>query len=64
MTEMAAAECGRVLSPGGKLAAVEPWRASLYAIGTKLFGKREHAACQPMDPNACITSSVLSPTLR
>ncbi len=34
-------ECARVLAPGGRFAAVEPWQAPLYRIGTKLLGRRE-----------------------
>ena len=41
VTERAMPEISRVLSPGGRFAAVEPWRAPFYGIGTKLFGKRE-----------------------
>ena len=47
----AAAEFARVLAPGGKLAAAEPWRTALHGIGTKVFGKREaNAFCRPLDP--------------
>ncbi|SIO38640.1 Methyltransferase domain-containing protein [Bradyrhizobium erythrophlei] len=49
-TEVAFAEISRVLSPSGKFAAIEPWRAPGYTIGTKLFGKREaNAFCSPLD---------------
>ena len=49
-TEVAFAEMARILMPGGKLAAIEPWRAPGYAWGTKLFGKREpNAFCSPLD---------------
>ena len=48
-TEVALPEAARVLRPGGKFAAVDPWRAPLYAIGTKVFGKREAGAyCRPL----------------
>jgi ubiquinone/menaquinone biosynthesis C-methylase UbiE len=47
-TEQAIGECARVLRPGGKFAAVEPWRAPGYGIGTRLFGKREPVACRPL----------------
>jgi uncharacterized protein YbaR (Trm112 family) len=48
-------EIHRALTPGGRFCGHEPWRAPLYALGTKLFGKREHGLfersksifCQP-----------------
>lgn len=49
VTELAAAECRRTLGPGGRFAAVEPWRAPFYRWGIKIFGKREKGVhCQPM----------------
>lgn len=49
VAELAAVEFVRVLAPGGRLAAVDPWRAPLYAIGTKVLGKREREVhCKPM----------------
>ncbi|SRR6266403_1607872 len=48
-TELAFPEIARVLRPGGKFAAIEPWRAPLYGIGTRLFGKREsNPFCRPL----------------
>ncbi len=47
-TELALPEAARVLRKGGRFAAVEPWRAPLYAIGTRIFGKREDAYCTPL----------------
>jgi len=48
-TEIAFAEISRVLVEGGKFAAIEPWKAPGYTIGTKLFGKREaNAFCSPL----------------
>jgi len=48
-TDLALPEVARVLAPGGRFAAIEPWRAPLYAIGTKLLGKREPAVyCRPL----------------
>ena len=48
-TELAFPEIARVLRPGGRFAAIEPWRAPLYAIGTRIFGKRErNAFCRPL----------------
>jgi SAM-dependent methyltransferase/uncharacterized protein YbaR (Trm112 family) len=50
-TEIAFPEIARVLRPGGRFAALEPWRAPLYALGTKLLGKREtNPFCHPMTP--------------
>lgn len=39
VTPLAFREIARVLSYGGKFAAVEPWRAPLYNLGTRLLGK-------------------------
>lgn len=48
-TETAFPEIARVLRPGGRFAAIEPWRAPLYGIGTRLLGKREaNPFCRPM----------------
>lgn len=49
VTGMAFSECARVLRPGGRFGAVEPWRAPLYGVGTPVFGKREDVHCRPMD---------------
>jgi SAM-dependent methyltransferase/uncharacterized protein YbaR (Trm112 family) len=49
-TEVAFLEIARILTPDGKFAAIEPWRAPGYALGTKIFGKREpNAFCSPLD---------------
>ncbi|MCK1364146.1 methyltransferase domain-containing protein [Bradyrhizobium sp. 62] len=49
-TEIAFLEIARILKPGGKFAAIEPWRAPGYTWGTKIFGKREpNAYCSPLD---------------
>lgn len=49
-TEIAFPEIARVLRSAGKFVAIEPWRAPGYAIGTRLFGKREpNAFCSPLD---------------
>jgi uncharacterized protein YbaR (Trm112 family)/SAM-dependent methyltransferase len=49
-TEVAFPEMARILRAGGKFAAIEPWRAPGYALGTKIFGKREpNAFCSPLD---------------
>jgi uncharacterized protein YbaR (Trm112 family)/SAM-dependent methyltransferase len=48
-TAMALPEAARVLREGGKFAAVDPWRAPLYALGTKVLGKREPGVyCRPL----------------
>jgi SAM-dependent methyltransferase len=49
VTELALPEIARILRPGGKFAAIEPWRAPFYGIGTKILGKREpEVHCRPM----------------
>jgi len=48
-TELAMPEIVRVLKPGGKFSSFDPWRAPLYAIGTKILGKREVGVfCRPL----------------
>jgi uncharacterized protein YbaR (Trm112 family) len=48
-TELAFPEIARVLRSGGRFAAMEPWRAPLYALGTRIFGKREaNPFCRPL----------------
>ena len=48
-TSIALPECARVLRSGGRFAANDPWRAPLYALGTRLFGKRERDVfCRPL----------------
>jgi len=52
ITERSLAEIARTLTEGGRFAAVEPWRAPMYGIGTKVFGKREPGVnCRPIDAN-------------
>jgi SAM-dependent methyltransferase len=52
ITERAFPEIRRVLKPGGKFAAVEPWRAPGYKLGTKILGKRERGVnCRPLEPD-------------
>lgn len=50
-TESAFPEIARVLKPGGRFSAVDPWRAPFYALGIKIFGKREgngQVQCRPL----------------
>jgi uncharacterized protein YbaR (Trm112 family) len=49
VVDLTSKEVERVLCEGGRFAAVEPWRAPLYAVGTRVFGKREKAVhCRPL----------------
>jgi uncharacterized protein YbaR (Trm112 family) len=50
VTHRAFPEIRRVLKPAGKFAAVEPWRAPMYKLGTKILGKRERGVnCRPLE---------------
>jgi SAM-dependent methyltransferase len=43
-------ECSRVLVPGGRFGAWDPWKARLYTLGISIFGKRDpDVNCRPMD---------------
>ena len=49
VTELSFPEIARILRPGGRFASIEPWRAPLYGIGTRILGKREpDVHCRPM----------------
>jgi SAM-dependent methyltransferase/uncharacterized protein YbaR (Trm112 family) len=49
VTTLALPEIKRILKPGGRFSAIEPWRAPLYRIGTAIFGKREvDVHCKPL----------------
>lgn len=49
VTEYAIPEIARVLRVRGRFAAFDPWRAPLYSLGTKVFGKREpDVFCRPL----------------
>jgi SAM-dependent methyltransferase/uncharacterized protein YbaR (Trm112 family) len=49
VTDVALPECARVLRGGGRFSSHEPWRAPLYGVGTRIFGKREPSIhCRPM----------------
>lgn len=52
-TDRAFGEIARILRPGGRFAAVEPWRAPLYRLGTRVFGKREPVHCRPLTAERC-----------
>jgi uncharacterized protein YbaR (Trm112 family) len=48
-THLAFPEVKRVLCDGGRFAAIEPWKAPLYTLGTKILGKREPSVyCKPL----------------
>ena len=50
VTSLALPEAARVLKEGGRFAAIEPWRAPFYSLGTRVFGKREdNVFCRPLD---------------
>jgi len=50
VTKLAFPEIRRILKLGGKFSAVEPWRAPLYGLGTKILGKRERGVhCRPLE---------------
>lgn len=50
-TEIAFPAIARVLRAGGRFAALEPWRAPFYILGTRLLGKREaNPFCRPITP--------------
>jgi uncharacterized protein YbaR (Trm112 family) len=49
VTDYVLPECARILRDGGKFAAVDPWKAPLYTIGTTIFGKRVNSVhCKPL----------------
>jgi SAM-dependent methyltransferase len=49
VTESAFSEASRVLKRSGRFAAIDPWRAPGYSLGTKVFGKREaNVFCRPL----------------
>jgi SAM-dependent methyltransferase/uncharacterized protein YbaR (Trm112 family) len=52
-------ESRRVLRPGGRFAAVEPWRSPGYGVGVRILGKRDPAVhCE------VLTSGRIEPHLR
>jgi uncharacterized protein YbaR (Trm112 family)/SAM-dependent methyltransferase len=61
VTALSLPEAARVLTPGGRFAAIDPWRAALYGIGTSIFGKREpNVHCRPLTPERVAPLSVFS----
>ena len=49
VTQFAGPEIRRLLKPGGRFGAVEPWQTSLHRYGTRVIGKREaNAHCRPL----------------
>jgi hypothetical protein len=61
----AAAEFGRVLAPGGRLACVDPWRGPGYALGTRLLGKQEAGVpCVPLTWERVAPARAALPGLR
>ena len=51
VTELAFPEIARILRPGGRFGAMDPWKAPLHTVGTKLLGKREpDVHCKPLNP--------------
>jgi SAM-dependent methyltransferase/uncharacterized protein YbaR (Trm112 family) len=50
-TDIALPEVARVIKTGGRFSCSDPWRAPLYAVGTRIFGKREaNVFCRPLTP--------------
>lgn len=55
-------EAARVLVPGGRFGAWEPWKAALYTVGIKVFGKRDpDINCRPMDPTRVAELPIVFP---
>jgi SAM-dependent methyltransferase/uncharacterized protein YbaR (Trm112 family) len=49
VAEHVAKEVWRVLGPGGRFSAVDPWKTLMHGIGTRMLGKREeNVYCKPM----------------
>jgi len=45
-----ATELNRVLAPGGKFCAYDPWKTFLHGLGTRILGKREEGVyCKPLN---------------
>jgi uncharacterized protein YbaR (Trm112 family) len=64
-TDLALPEAARVLKTGGRFAANDPWRTPFYAIGTRIFGKREEGVyCQPLTKGRLAVLPAAFPTAR
>ena len=51
VTDVALPQIKRILAPGGRFGASDPWRTPLYGIGTRIFGRREdNVFCRPLTP--------------
>lgn len=50
-TSDALRESARILVTGGRFGAWEPWKAALYTLGIRVFGKRDpDVNCRPLEP--------------
>ena len=50
VTALAVPQARRVLAPGGRFAAHDPWRAPFYNLGVRVLGQRERDVhCTPLD---------------
>lgn len=55
-------ESARVLVPGGRFGAWEPWKAALYMFGITVFGKRDpDVNCRPIDPTRVAELATIFP---
>jgi len=67
--ELALPEIRRILKVGGRFSAIDPWRAPLYALGTKLLGKRgqkitdrsQSIFCNPLTAESLSTLGTVFP---
>lgn len=58
-------EIRRVLASGGRFASVDVWRAPLYDLGTKVFGRaHDNAHCRPFDPHRVAPARATFPELQ
>lgn len=50
VTQLAMPEIHRILKPGGRLTAWDPWKGPLYRLGISIFGKRDTGVhCRPLE---------------
>jgi hypothetical protein len=67
--ELALPEIHRVLKVGGRFSAIDPWRAPLYGLGTKMLGKRgqkitdrsQSIFCNPLTAKSLSTLGTVFP---